>query len=368
MIALATRRQREATPARSLADGERERRRSTRARSPAMRSHASMRDATRRAQRSATLHRAPAVSSKEMRPRWIAVTSNDVASGDAVTGTVVAIPSSSTARSSRGRWARRHALALAAALSSSGCVLSTIDLSNRSCPCAPGWSCGPDDVCVEGDLDAGIGPDGSVTGGLVAWYPFDDLADGVVTDATGRGHEGACPAGCPEPTTGPLGVAAQFDGSGRYVRVPYTPDFRTEAGFTIAVWFRFDGTESGAMVSKPYGPATNTWLLFVLRTPASTFDVAFETPPSATLSAPAPVIGTWHHLAGSWDGTTKRLYLDGAMVGELPTSVAFDLDDVLIGADLDADVVIPFVGALDDVRIYDRALSTDELVLLATRP
>ena len=69
----------------------------------------------------------------------------------------------------------------------------------------------------------------------------------------------------------------------------------------------------------------------------------------------------------SFDGTTRRLYLDGVEVdSDVAVPTLYDLDPVRIGCDRDGGVLaFRFGGEIDDVRLYDRVLDQDEIAQLA---
>jgi hypothetical protein len=70
----------------------------------------------------------------------------------------------------------------------------------------------------------------------------------------------------------------------------------------------------------------------------------------------------WHHLAASYDGTTAKWYGDGSFIGSL-AGVLNTMDNVQMGKR--ADDNNRFSGLIDEVRIYGRALSLDEVAYLA---
>ena len=87
--------------------------------------------------------------------------------------------------------------------------------------------------------------------------------------------------------------------------------------------------------------------------------------------------GTWHHVAITVDATGNRIYIDGALVsvsysqGSSASSSFFDeiidIDSISIGQSVRASTVEgSFNGSLDDVRLYDRALSVSDITELAT--
>jgi len=65
-------------------------------------------------------------------------------------------------------------------------------------------------------------------------------------------------------------------------------------------------------------------------------------------------IGAFHHIAGTYDGSTMRLYLDGVEVGSLDVSGT-------VGTGTNAELSASLHGLLDEVEIYNRALSLSEI-------
>ena len=68
-----------------------------------------------------------------------------------------------------------------------------------------------------------------------------------------------------------------------------------------------------------------------------------------------------HHVAGTWDGLTQRLYIDGVQItSQTPGGVIGNASYVILSSQDE-----PFNGMLDDVRIYNKALSAEEIEALA---
>ena len=84
-------------------------------------------------------------------------------------------------------------------------------------------------------------------------------------------------------------------------------------------------------------------------------------------SATDLVAGTWYHVAAVYEGTMTTIFVDGAPDGTGDTGMAMGFSDLpwCIGAMTDA-VFEPFEGVIDEVRIYDRALTPDEVYQNAT--
>ena len=84
----------------------------------------------------------------------------------------------------------------------------------------------------------------------------------------------------------------------------------------------------------------------------------------AVRDATAIPLGTWTHLATTYDGTTLRVYVNGVQVGSLAATgtIASSTGQVTIGGNSVWGEY--FAGAVDDVRIYNRALSAAEITSL----
>lgn len=201
---------------------------------------------------------------------------------------------------------------------------------------------------------------------LIAHWKFDDNpSDGTVLDSAGNGHDGLCaPPACPSLVTGIKNGAYRFDPAlSQFVLVPDSTAFR--GIFTIAAWMYTDNTTKQiAVMSKPVGSGTgNSWQLESLENDK----VSFSGGSTHSLESPASVPQmTWTHVAGTWNGTTKRLYINGVMVASAASQISYDLHDVFLGADQNnSSLALPFDGMLDDLRVYNRVLSAQELQALA---
>lgn len=200
---------------------------------------------------------------------------------------------------------------------------------------------------------------------IAHWKLDDDPTDGSVLDSTGNGHDGLCGGvTCPALVTGIKGGAYRFDPA--HPDVIVVPDSTAFRGvFTIAAWMYTDNTTKQiAVMSKPVGSGTgNSWQLENLADDR----VSFSGGSVHSLNSPASVPPmTWTHLAGTWDGTTKRLYIGGVLVASTASQISYDGHDILLGADLNSgSLALPFDGMLDDIRVYNRVLSQQEIAALA---
>ena len=251
-----------------------------------------------------------------------------------------------------------------AASSSDGpSVDATGDSSSETSAVTSASSSGTSGVGAGSDSTTGapVDPD------LVAWYRLDALVGDGVLDSTPQGHHASC-TDCPSEADGVIGGAMELDGMGQYFVVPYDPAFNVQnRTLCVWIWVESEPTEFLTIVGKPVGMANgNSWELGLNVGMTGTNVVAAWTDEMdfQGLSAPLPGIRQWVFVASTVSDETARLYIGETLVDEEPLAVlsTFDTSDVLIGADIDSQVVENFFhGRIDDLRIYDRALSAEEL-------
>jgi hypothetical protein len=83
-----------------------------------------------------------------------------------------------------------------------------------------------------------------------------------------------------------------------------------------------------------------------------------------------PLLGGFHHVAGTWDGTTVRIHVDGVEVAKTSyDSVSYiAAPTMLVGADSNTGVLGAYLtGDIDELCLYGRALSGSEIKALAAR-
>lgn len=208
--------------------------------------------------------------------------------------------------------------------------------------------------------------------GLVAHYELE----GNLEDRSGNGRHGAFGGDPNLPAkyvTGPTGFGKGllFDGTGGHQNVElgtFNPSAATGT-LTIALWAKWDGLSDqwqGLIGKRDAWTAEDTmWHLEVNRDAGTIGFARWDVYPSSG-SAKLPV-GTWAHVAVTFDGTTARFYLNGMETGSGSFSFGPKKDArVHFGSD-DPDGGNAFNGALDDVRLYDTVLSADEVKALMTR-
>ena len=211
-------------------------------------------------------------------------------------------------------------------------------------------------------------PPGSSSPPLAHWT-FDEGAGITVVDSA-NGHNGTV-GGAAWTTSGRLNGALDFDGSNDFVDAG-SWDVSGSA-ITIAMWLKADafGITDARLLSKSTSTAeqdhyfmlstvqsSGMKLRFRLKTDGTTHTLVAN---SGTLN-----VGQWIHAVAVYDGSTMRLYKDGIEVGSMAKTGALSTNNtVKIRIAQNPDGSKSFDGLMDDVRIYDRALTPPEIQLLA---
>jgi len=205
---------------------------------------------------------------------------------------------------------------------------------------------------------------------LVAWFSCDDQGQAIGVDATGNGNDGVC-MNCPSSGPGVVGQSCEFDGMQSLV-VPADPAFFLEE-VTLAAWFQVEPLPDGVLLSAagiPLGAGTGNAYQFGFNGLGPTDEVFFcygslENQECINDSA---VIGDWMHVAVTSSMEGARVYVDGTLGVTGPAIASgYGMQDFLIGVDLDGgSPAHPFVGRIDELRVYSRALTDEEVAALAT--
>jgi hypothetical protein len=199
--------------------------------------------------------------------------------------------------------------------------------------------------------------------GFVAYWDMDaaSVTGARLADRAGLGNHGTLSGATV--AAGVIGESLSFDGVNDHVDVVGAPALDTAGGLTVSFWYLAD-ENSGSIIAKPYGTdGLRSWQFAFDATDLSFSSTDGTATHHDTAAVPAP--GVWVHIAGTWDGATKRLFVNGTQVLEAARSVAMDGEDVVFGGVYDSgQLTTLFKGRVDDARIYDHALLTDEIAQL----
>ncbi len=200
--------------------------------------------------------------------------------------------------------------------------------------------------------------------GLVGWWKFDEGFGDVALDSSGNNNEVTLLDG---PTWGTdpehRGILV-FDGDDDHAYIEGTP-FELPT-YTIAIWFRVDGGSGDRDILSAKGPSGVNGVLLEIE-PDGTLRNLHRFPfasggGSNIYTEVTYDDGSWHHVAAVKTASEMILYVDGQQVGSQSDSSQFEgpLGEIWLGT-LDQRMIRMLPGAIDDLRIYNRVLSEQEI-------
>jgi|APHM01.1.fsa_nt_gi hypothetical protein len=225
------------------------------------------------------------------------------------------------------------------------------------------------EITVDGQTVFGV----AVSSGLITYYRFDDSSTSVTAvDSSGNNDgiiNGATYAGSGQVGTDSLSL----DGTDDYVNPGSNLVSSSASGITFACWIypnNLADNEGIGIITERYAPsATNVQFELGMGSQsnwgsqstlaAGIFDGTWD-----ITVGPSPTVGSWAHVAATYDGSTIRLFKNGSQVSSLASSkgVQSPTEDYNVGRRHNARKDEYFNGQIDDVRIYDRALSSSEVL------
>jgi len=217
------------------------------------------------------------------------------------------------------------------------------------------------DYCIPGDT--------SLCNSPIAQWKMDEKTGSTINDDSGNNNIGTFGTGSSAPTwvQGKIGSALNFDGSKQYISINDNSTLKPNTSITVESWFNpANKTATGQrIVSKTEGSGYqlslnetsvcgSTNLCFTLNLSGTYYTATY---PVSNLSN-----NVWYHVAGTYDGNTVKLFLNGSSVGTTSTivnSINQSTVPLCIGSEPSATVCNNqggnFSGKIDQVRIYNYA-------------
>ena len=207
-------------------------------------------------------------------------------------------------------------------------------------------------------------------GGLVAAYSFDAGSGTTAADASGNSNNGtiagATWAGAGQ---GRFGNALVFDGVNDRVNITDSASLDLTTGMTLEAWVFptvLSGWRTVIMKERAGGLAYTLYAHDSVPGPAAyvrTAGVEHSTPNVAALP-----LNAWTHLAATYNGSVLRLYVGGSLVSSQPVTGSIQTSTNALRIGGNAPWGEWFQGRIDEVRIYNRALSQAEIQTDMTTP
>ena len=215
--------------------------------------------------------------------------------------------------------------------------------------------------------------------GLLGWWPGDGNANNLLGTNNGT-LQGGATASAP----GFIGNAFTFDGTNGYVQIPNSPSLQP-TNLTIEAWVRFTSLDSSAGTSG--SPAGDQYIVFKQNTRSSNFEgfdlsktrvagsdyfrflVTSASGQTALIRSSSIIsTGVWYHVAAMRGSNFTQLYVNGVL--ERQTNVAFaqsyGTQPLYFGTSGQPSWDHKLKGNLDEVSLYTRALSSNEIASIYT--
>ena len=226
----------------------------------------------------------------------------------------------------------------------------------------------------------------SAEGGRVLYLPFRQDKGGIALDESGHGHTGTV-VNCAWASGGRYaGGAMSFNGSNSSIGFPTAPNFPAWGAYTVSVWFKHNG---GGYMGPQYGhkivdktSMMHDWYINLVAHVAPQGHISF-----ISYEGGYGVMGdssknymdnAWHHVVVVRNGAAGQFWVDGVLKDSISNMISvYSTSALCVGNSFSTDSYqrTSWSGLLDEVRIYDRALSPTEIgklysegLLLLTTP
>jgi len=205
-------------------------------------------------------------------------------------------------------------------------------------------------------------------GSVVGIWLFDEGEGEVLKDSSRNGNNGTV-AGA-KWVDGKFGKALQFNGSSSYVEVPSSDSLNSIADeITVVAWMKYANWGNWArVVARGNWTAAMDQYQFLLLLGGSTGDMGFcvsiKGERASYAGRTALKQDQWHHVAGTSDGVTVKLYVDGELIGSSASAKPVNKveeEPLTIGCGYAGARAAFFSGTVDEVAIFNKAISDQDL-------
>lgn len=199
----------------------------------------------------------------------------------------------------------------------------------------------------------------------VGLWHFDETGGTSAADSSSYGNTASL-QGSASFVSGHSGNAVSLTGSvGTYASAPNATNLNPTGGITLGAWINATSWGSGNNRRILQKGSNNNQYRLLDNSNALTFDLTGV----GSISASLPSTGVWHYVAGTYDGSLMRLYVDGTVVASANKtgSISTTSDGLLVGAKTAGDTSAGdfFNGLIDDAEVDNGALSVAQVVAKA---
>ncbi|MDD3007061.1 MAG: LamG domain-containing protein [Candidatus Pacebacteria bacterium] len=210
--------------------------------------------------------------------------------------------------------------------------------------------------------------------GLVGYWDMEEGSGQVVKDKSGNGNDGVLGSSSSEDSADPVfgpghdssgegGAGLKFDGRDDYANLGHGSNLTSNSGFTYSFWIKWSGANNGGyggLVEYLNRGIQNSRILIVDSSSRIIVQDSTGTPLTSNYVFSKD---TFYHIVLTWDGTLPYLYVNSILdtTGSVASFASAVSNDIKIGVGADWSPTYYFNGSIDEIRIYNRAISEDEV-------
>ena len=201
---------------------------------------------------------------------------------------------------------------------------------------------------------------------LMLYFTFDEDEGGKVTDVSGNNLEGVF-EGAVWSKDGKFGGAVYLEDTERFVEVDAVPELDITDELTIQGWFfpeesQGDSNLMGRRSGGNVGGYCLQWSAQFTGAPQiETWINIGGWQGSRKLQTIEPELEEWHHVSSTYDGDMIRQYIDGELDVEFGPAGKINSIEAVFGIGKGQTGLTGMVGLVDEVAVYNRALTVDEI-------
>jgi len=202
---------------------------------------------------------------------------------------------------------------------------------------------------------------------LVLYLPFDEGEGAVAEDASSYQNSGTV-VGDALWVEGYQGTALEFV-AGSHVAIPEIPEYDVTAEVSLLAWVKATTNPNwGRVIDKSQWQTSGFDLVLTQNVGLARFEFFVADTTSIADSTTIVMDGEWHFVTGTFGDKTLRVYVDGALEGEATSVGEVDINPndwpVMIAGESSANGGQQFFGSIDEVAMYDRAISDAEVLTI----
>jgi len=223
-------------------------------------------------------------------------------------------------------------------------------------------------VCMQVSAYGTIVPDD-----LQGYWKFDENSGSVAFDSSGNGNAGTLAGGAGFTSIGKTSGALSLNGAGAYVNISNDSMFDLSDAGTVSLWFKTNNFTNAYphLLSRgaSSGWDTDGWSLYMFQSGLLGVGMRNGATSNALSTGGNGQLGAWKHVAATWNGTRITLYINGAYSASTAQTIVPPSTGKMMQIGRHQESAGGwFNGSIDEVRIYNRALTSDEVALLYSNP